>query len=64
MSGDVACQEYFLFDAQFWEFGKLNEVRNTDVLTRIGKELKMLYEIKCRKLEYFSHVIRNEKYRL
>ena len=41
-----------------------DRVRNTDVLACIRKELEVLYEIKRRKLDYFGHVIRNEKYRL
>ena len=42
----------------------IDRLRNTDVLARMGKELEVLYEIKRRKLDYFGHVIRNEKYRL
>ena len=41
-----------------------DRVRNTDVLTRMKKEVEVLYEIKRRKLDYFGHVMRNEKYRL
>ena len=41
-----------------------DRVRNTDVLARMKKEVEVLYEIKRRKLDYFGHVIRNEKYRL
>ena len=41
-----------------------DRVRNTDVLARMKKEVEVLYEIKRRKLDYFGHVMRNEKYRL
>ena len=39
-------------------------VRNTEVLDRMGKKVELLYDVKRRQLEYFGHVMRNEKYRL
>ena len=39
-------------------------VRNTEVLDRMGKRVELLYDVKRRQLEYFGHVMRNEKYRL
>lgn len=41
-----------------------DRVRNTEVLTPLGKEMEVHFEVKRRKLQYFSHVLRNEKYRL
>ena len=38
-------------------------VSNAEVLNRVSKEKEVLYEIKRRKLQYFGHVMRNEKYR-
>ena len=39
-------------------------VRNAEVLDRMGKKVELLYDVKRRQLEYFGHVMRNEKYRL
>ena len=39
-------------------------VSNDEVLNRMGKEVEVLYEVKRRRLEYFGHILRNEKYRL
>lgn len=39
-------------------------VSNNEVLDRMGKEVEVLYDVKRRRLEYFGHVLRNEKYRL
>jgi len=44
----------------FW----VDKVTNAEVLRRIGKELEMMKTIKCRKLQYFGHVLRSEKYQL
>ena len=41
-----------------------DRVSNVEVLNRMGKEMEVLYEVKRRRLEYFGHIIRNEKYRL
>lgn len=38
-------------------------VRNSEVLERIGTTVEVLYCIKSQKLQYFGHVMRNEKYR-
>ncbi|KAL0277874.1 UNVERIFIED_CONTAM: hypothetical protein PYX00_005000 [Menopon gallinae] len=40
-----------------------DRIRNTEVLSRMGKEMEVLYDIKRRKLQYFGHVIRNSKRR-
>lgn len=39
-------------------------VRNTEVSERIGKQAEILHKVKTRKLQYFAHVMRNEKYRI
>lgn len=36
---------------------------NTEVLDRMGTEMMVLHDLRRRKLEYFGHAIRNEKYR-
>jgi len=51
-----------------WCFRKISniswvdKVTNTEVLRIIGKELEMMNTIKCRKLQYFGHMLRGEKY--
>lgn len=40
------------------------KVTNTEVLRRMGKDTEILNAIKRRKLEYFGHVMRNDKYHL
>jgi hypothetical protein len=40
------------------------QVTNDEVFTRMGTEKGLLYSVKKRKLQYFRHVLRNEKYRL
>ncbi|KAJ2952534.1 hypothetical protein O0L34_g6852 [Tuta absoluta] len=41
-----------------------DKVRNDIVLQRMNKKLEVLNTIKRRKLEYFGHIMRNEKYKL
>ena len=41
-----------------------DHVSNDDVLTHMQTSLTLLPSIKKRKLTYFGHVMRNEKYRL
>jgi len=41
-----------------------DHVTNKDVLKRMNTERNLLYTVKKRKLMYFGHVMRNEKYRL
>jgi len=41
-----------------------DHVTNKDVLKRMNTERNLLYTVKERKLMYFGHVMRNEKYRL
>lgn len=33
-----------------------------DVVTKISKEREVLFTLKKRKLEYFGHILRNDKY--
>lgn len=42
----------------------VDRVRNTEVLARLQKQLEVMFTIKKRKLEYFGHVMRGEKYRI
>ena len=39
-----------------------SRVSNPEVLNRVSKEKEVLYEIKWRKLQYFGHVMKNEKF--
>lgn len=41
-----------------------DRIRNTEVLSRMDTEVQILNTVKSQKLQYFAHVIRNEKYRL
>ena len=43
---------------------KTARVSNKEVLNRLGKEVELPYDFKRQRLEYFSHVLRNEKYHL
>lgn len=55
---------------EMWVFRRLlriswrDRVRNEEVLERLNTERYLLLTIKKRKLLYFGHVMRNEKYRL
>jgi hypothetical protein len=42
----------------------VDKVTNAEVLRRIGKEPEMMKIIKSRKLQYFGHLLRGEKYQL
>jgi len=35
-----------------------------EVMQRLGKEKEVVFTVKNRKLEYFGHILRHEKYRL
>lgn len=39
-------------------------VTNTDALERVGTQRELLTIVKCRKIEYLGHVLREEMYRL
>lgn len=39
-------------------------VRNVEVSRIIGKELEVIKVLKCRKSQYFGHILRGEKYQL
>jgi hypothetical protein len=41
-----------------------SRISKVEVLNRMSEEMEVLNEIKRRRLEYFGHIIRNEKYRL
>ena len=41
-----------------------DKVRNSEILTRLNKNTEILVTIKKRKLEYFGHLMRGDKYRL
>jgi len=39
-------------------------ITNMEIMQRLGKEKKVVFTVKRRKLEYFGHILRHEKYRL
>ena len=42
----------------------VDRVRNAEVLERLSKSTEIVCTVKSRKLQYFGHVMRGEKYRL
>lgn len=42
----------------------IDKIRNEEVLERLKKEREVLATVKKRKLEYFGHVMRGEKYEI
>lgn len=42
----------------------VDHVTNLEVLRRIGKDKKILKTVKIRKLEYFGHMMRGQKYQI
>jgi Reverse transcriptase (RNA-dependent DNA polymerase) len=65
---EAMCKKLEAFE--MWTYRRLlkipwtDYVTNIDVLKRVKKSKEVLNTIKKKKLEYFGHVIRNEKYRL
>jgi len=39
-------------------------ITNMEVMQRLGKEKQVVFTVKKRKLEYYGHILRHEKYRL
>ena len=65
---DASCRRIDTFE--MWCYRRIlripwiHHVSNDTVLQRIGRQLEFLQNVKRRKLEYFGHVMRNEKYHL
>ena len=65
---DASCRRIDAFE--MWCYRRIlripwiHHVSNDTVLQRIGRQLEFLQNVKRRKLEYFGHVMRNEKYHL
>lgn len=55
---------------EFWVYRRMlniswvQKVTNVEVLRRMGKSLEVLRTVKERKLQYFGHVMRGERYRI
>ena len=41
-----------------------DHITNEEVLWRVGKQQEIAFTVKRRKLEYFGHLMRHNKYRL
>ena len=65
---DASCKRIDAFE--MWCYRRMlripwvHHVSNETVLQRIDRQLEYLANIKRRKLEYFGHIMRNEKYHL
>lgn len=65
---DASCKRVEAFE--MWCYRRMlriswvHRMSNETVLHRINKELEFLVNVKRRKLEYFGHIMQNEKYRL
>ena len=65
---EAMCKKLEAFE--MWTYRRMlkiswtDRVRNVEVLARLSKDLEVLLTLKERKLEYFGHILRNEKYSL